>query len=110
MLRDAQVDERRPPSIADLATHIRDPNYRVFAVGGRSARRRPPACTCTTPTRSSSSTSCAPAARRPACPRISTPAHAFYLGYEMCKAATALTLGKTYRQDEAARLGLRHAA
>jgi dihydropteroate synthase-like protein len=29
------------------------------------------------------------------------PSHAFYLGYEMAKAATALTLGKTYRQDEA---------
>ena len=27
--------------------------------------------------------------------------HAFYLGYEMAKAATALTLGKQYRQDEA---------
>ena len=28
-------------------------------------------------------------------------AHAFYLGYEMAKAVTALTLGKEYRQDEA---------
>ena len=28
-------------------------------------------------------------------------AHAFYLGYEMCKAQTALTLGKNYEQDEA---------
>jgi hypothetical protein len=27
--------------------------------------------------------------------------HAFYLGYELAKAATALTLGKQYRQDEA---------
>ena len=27
--------------------------------------------------------------------------HAFYLGYEMAKAATALTLAKDYRQDEA---------
>jgi dihydropteroate synthase-like protein len=27
--------------------------------------------------------------------------HAFYLGYEMAKAVTALTLGKDYRQDEA---------
>jgi hypothetical protein len=32
--------------------------------------------------------------------------HAFYLGYEMCKALTALTLGKTYRQDEALDWGL----
>jgi hypothetical protein len=29
------------------------------------------------------------------------PSHAFYLGFEMCKAATALALGKQYRQDEA---------
>ncbi len=29
------------------------------------------------------------------------PSHAFYLGYEMCKAVTALTLSKEYRQDEA---------
>ncbi|MSR60254.1 MAG: dihydropteroate synthase [Planctomycetaceae bacterium] len=28
------------------------------------------------------------------------PAHAFYLGYELAKATTALTLGKTYIQDE----------
>ena len=27
--------------------------------------------------------------------------HAFYLGYELSKAVTALTLGKQYRQDEA---------
>ena len=33
----------------------------------------------------------------------------FILGYEMCKAATAMTLGKQYQQDEAARLGLSHA-
>ena len=29
------------------------------------------------------------------------PGHAFYLGYEMAKAGTALTLGKDYRQDQA---------
>ncbi|MEX0704071.1 MAG: DUF6513 domain-containing protein [Planctomycetales bacterium] len=31
--------------------------------------------------------------------------HAFYLGYELCKALTALTLGKQYTQDEALRWG-----
>ena len=30
-----------------------------------------------------------------------TPSHTFYLGYELCKARTALTLGKQYTQDEA---------
>jgi dihydropteroate synthase-like protein len=29
------------------------------------------------------------------------PPHAFYLGFELCKAATALLLSKEYRQDEA---------
>jgi dihydropteroate synthase len=32
-------------------------------------------------------------------------AHAFYLGYEMAKAVTALTLSKNYTQDEALRWG-----
>ena len=31
--------------------------------------------------------------------------HAFYLGYELAKATTALTLGKQYRQDEALNWG-----
>jgi hypothetical protein len=33
-------------------------------------------------------------------------AHAFYLGYELAKAATALTLGKAYNQDQELRWGL----
>jgi dihydropteroate synthase-like protein len=33
------------------------------------------------------------------------PKHAFYLGYEMAKAVTALTLGKNYTQDQALRWG-----
>jgi dihydropteroate synthase-like protein len=33
------------------------------------------------------------------------PSHAFYLGYEMAKAVTALTLGKNYMQDQALRWG-----
>ena len=34
-------------------------------------------------------------------PRNMDASHAFYLGYEMCKARTALQLGKQYTQDEA---------
>jgi dihydropteroate synthase-like protein len=33
------------------------------------------------------------------------PAHSFYLGYEIAKAVTALTLGKNYTQDQALRWG-----
>ena len=32
---------------------------------------------------------------------VTDPSHAFYLGYELMKARTALTLSKTYRQDQA---------
>lgn len=34
-------------------------------------------------------------------PKNLNPAHAFYLGYELSKAITALTLNKDYRQDQA---------
>ena len=33
-------------------------------------------------------------------PKNMDPAHAFYLGYELCKAETARNLGKQYQQDE----------
>ena len=32
--------------------------------------------------------------------KVADPSHAFYLGYELMKAKTALTLGKAYRQDQ----------
>jgi dihydropteroate synthase-like protein len=34
------------------------------------------------------------------------PSHSFYLGYELCKAMTALTLGKNYSQDQSLHWGL----
>jgi hypothetical protein len=34
------------------------------------------------------------------------PSHAFYLGYELAKATTALTLGKQYNQDQALDWGM----
>jgi dihydropteroate synthase len=37
--------------------------------------------------------------------RVMDPSHAFYLGYELAKAHTALTLGKQYRQDQALNWG-----
>ncbi len=38
-------------------------------------------------------------------PKNLDPSHAFYLGYEMCKAMLALQLGKQYTQDEALKWG-----
>jgi dihydropteroate synthase len=105
MLRDADVVETPPQAIAELAAQIRDNNYRVFASDGevhlvgaglhlhdvdpfmvmeRLRRSGPDGGP----------------------PRNLDAAHAFYLGYEMCKAATALTLGKNYEQDEALDWGL----
>ncbi len=37
---------------------------------------------------------------------IDEPSHAFYLGFEMAKALTALTLGKNYTQDQALQWGM----
>ena len=37
--------------------------------------------------------------------KVADPSHAFYLGYELMKAKTALTLGKIYRQDQALTVG-----
>ena len=36
---------------------------------------------------------------------VSDASHAFYLGYELMKAKTALTLSKTYRQDQSLEWG-----
>jgi dihydropteroate synthase len=105
MLRDAAVEETPPAALGELAAQIRDPNYRIYAAAGEvhvvsanlhlhdadpfvlmdQLRRSGPGG---------------------GAPKNLDPGHAFYLGYEMCKAATALTLGKTYRQDEALDWGL----
>ena len=37
---------------------------------------------------------------------IDDPSHAFYLGYEMAKAVTAMTLGKNYTQDQTLNWGM----
>jgi dihydropteroate synthase len=104
MLRDAEVDQWGADELSELAASLRDQNYRIFATHGEvhlvSAslhlhdadpfllleRLR--------------------AESGGVWPKNLDAAHAFYLGYEMCKAATALTLGKNYRQDEALDWGL----
>jgi dihydropteroate synthase len=82
-----------------LAADIRDPNFRIFAerdvihlvgAGLHLADRDPFALF----------------ERLTAAGRTNVdPSHAFYLGYEMAKAVTALTLGKDYRQDQALEWG-----
>ncbi len=79
----------------DLAKAIRDPNFRVFAERGKvhlvgaglHLESRDPF---------------ALFAELGAAGRTDVdPSHAFYLGYEVSKAVTAITLGKDYRQDQA---------
>lgn len=99
MLRDQKVHELEEDELRDLASRITDRNYRLFASRGElhvinaSMYLRG-----TDPFQLFDEMF-----RRD--PKLD-PAHAFYLGYEMCKAVTALLLGKQFTQDEALRWGL----
>jgi hypothetical protein len=89
MLRDPKQSEFGAEELEQLAAGIKDPNFRIFAERGelhvinRDAHRHG-----TDPFELFEKLGPIDAA------------HAFYLGYEMAKAVTALTLGKSYRQDE----------
>lgn len=100
LLRDPRLREHGEATLRELAVQIADRNYRLFAERGlvhamndalhlqgvdpfalfeEMARRDPKLA--------------------------GDASHAFYLGYEMAKAVTALTLGKNYVQDQALRWG-----
>lgn len=101
MLRDAEVLEPSVDTIARLAGDLRDHNFRIFGAEGEVhlvgkqlhlhdsdpfvVMQRLLATDLEKPLDAS---------------------HAFYLGYEMCKARTALTLGKQYEQDESLDWGM----
>lgn len=93
-LRDEKVTQAGVESIARLAKQIRDHNFRIFAEAEEihvvSANLHlhdvDPFLLFDQLMQES--------------PKPIDPSHAFYLGYEMAKAATALTLSKQYRQDE----------
>ena len=100
MLRDVRPIDVSPQELDALAASIKDPNYRLFVSQGQlhmvSAGMHlvdadPYALFHALMARE---------------PKNVDPAHAFYLGYELAKAVTALTLGKEYRQDEALDWGL----
>ncbi|MDC0936839.1 DUF6513 domain-containing protein [Pirellulales bacterium] len=101
MLRDSELLETTVETFDRLANEIRDHDYRIFAaegevhVVGRNLHLHDadPFLLMERLT--------ADATRKPL-----DAGHAFYLGYEMCKAAVALTLGKQYEQDEALDWGL----
>jgi hypothetical protein len=105
MLRDERVDETPPAELDELAARIRDHSYRIYAAAGEvhvvaaslHLHDADPFVLMEQLRRSGPDGDV---------PKNLDPSHAFYLGYEMCKAATALTLGKTYRQDESLDWGL----
>ncbi|MBX3426914.1 MAG: dihydropteroate synthase [Pirellulales bacterium] len=105
MLRDPRVDETPVEEIAALADLVRDDNYRIFASAGevhvvRSGLHLHDVDPFALFDRLRTS------GPDGGLPRGLDAGHAFYLGYEMQKAATALALGKQYQQDEALRWGL----
>lgn len=99
LLRDPEVTAPTPAELDDLAARLKDPSYRLFAAAGalhlvsaglHLADRDPYRLFAQLLARQ---------------PRNLDLGHAFYLGYELAKATTALTLGKQYRQDEALNWG-----
>jgi dihydropteroate synthase-like protein len=100
LLRDPAVLNPNAIELRRLASQIKDNNYRIFAADGEvhvvgsslHLHDADPFVLFEQLRRSGSDGTP---------PKNLDAAHAFYLGYEMCKAATALTLGKQYQQDEA---------
>ena len=94
MLRDPRLRELGQPALDDLAARLKDPNYRIFVERGEiHILNRDGYWRGTDPFELFDHLTGL------------DPAHAFYLGYELSKAVTALTLGKQYRQDEALNWG-----
>jgi hypothetical protein len=93
-LRDPKVLEFGADNLAELQRRIRDPNWRIFAEAGMIyALNNAQLLQDPDPFLLFEQMN------------VSDAAHAFYLGYEMMKAKTALTLSKTYRQDQAMEWG-----
>lgn len=97
MLRDPRLREHGEQTLAELARQITDNNFRLFAERGRLH-----AMNGTVHVEGDDAFELFDALL--AAQEID-PAHAFYLGYELSKAVTALTLGKNYVQDQALRWG-----
>jgi dihydropteroate synthase-like protein len=100
MLRDPAVMQLSSAELDRLSNEIKDANYRVFVSDGEvhvvshalHLHGADPFALFGQLLQSGAEGSL---------PKNLDTAHAFYLGYEMCKAATAITLGKQYTQDDA---------
>lgn len=97
LLRDPKLREHGEEALAELAKNITDRNYRIFAERGFIHVLA----------RDLFLKGDDPFALFAAMAKRGDidPAHAFYLGFEMAKAMTALTLGKNYTQDQALQWG-----
>ncbi len=90
ILRDPRVPEFGAAALAEMARRVKDPNWRIYAEEGQiHAFNNTQYLTGTDPFLLFSQMN------------VTDPSHAFYLGHELNKARTALTLHKAYRQDQA---------
>jgi dihydropteroate synthase-like protein len=97
LLRDPKLHEHGAAALEELAARITDPNFRLFAERGQLHALNGQMFL------HDSDPFALFAAMRQR--QDIDPAHAFYLGYELAKAVTALALGKNYVQDQALRWG-----
>ncbi|MDX1946200.1 MAG: DUF6513 domain-containing protein [Pirellulaceae bacterium] len=104
-LRDPKVVEFGASALDELAGQIKDNNYRIFAEGGEvhlvGAGLHLAAADPFLLFERLMNPGFGGAADTHQRPANVDASHAFYLGFELAKAATALALGKQYRQDEA---------
>lgn len=92
LLRDPQVREFGEAELATLAAGLTDPNFRIFVERGEiHVLNRDGYWRGTDPFELFD---------RFSADANLDPSHAFYLGYELAKAVTALTLSKQYTQDQ----------
>lgn len=98
VLRDPKLHVHGEAALKELAERITDRNYRIFAergelhiINGSLYLRGTDPFQLFTEIQK--------------CDAKMDASHAFYLGYELAKAVTALTLGKNYEQDRALRWG-----
>lgn len=98
MLRDPRQHELGEVGLSQLSDRLTDPNFRIFAERGEiHLMNRDGYWHGDDPYEVFD--------RMVSSVGTLTPEHSFYLGMELCKARTALTLGKQYTQDQALRWG-----
>jgi dihydropteroate synthase-like protein len=98
LLRDPKIYEMGETALRELAERLTDPNYRLFVERGELHILNGQLYVHGT----DPFALFAELLQRD--PKLD-PSHSFYLGYELGKAVTALTLGKNYTQDQALRWG-----